>query len=247
MKTIQRKRLKVIVIAASVLLISAVSAVWARPGVVACALIKNAPLTQWKASLFSESPDSEDHKLYESLLSQARKRIENTYGKSNSQPHIVFFDSVEPYPMYKPNLYGSTHFIGTRACIFIGPKGQNVDVVAHELVHADIFNAIGPINRALHMPVWLDEGLAMQVDYREKYVLDQPSIDELAAVRSWRTSSDFYAVDEDSDLSHRYALAKARVKRWVEVVGSATLYKELKSLISGGMSAATHDAGLSVN
>ena len=30
----------------------------------------------------------------------------------------------------------------TGVCIFIGPKGRNADVVAHELVHAEVFERV---------------------------------------------------------------------------------------------------------
>lgn len=54
--------------------------------------------------------------------------------------------------------------------IVIGPEGQNVDVIAHEIAHAEIRARVGLVVRELRLPTWFDEGLAMQVDRREPFV-----------------------------------------------------------------------------
>jgi len=193
-------------------LITVMGLLWAMPGAVACAFIDQTSLTRWDDRKFSENPDRVAHDRYDALLRQARSRIESTFGESTSTPHIVFFDSVQPIPFYKPNQYASTQFFGSKACIFIGPKGQNVDVVSHELVHTDIFTILGPLDRTLHMPAWLDEGLAMQVDYRPRYDLEQPGIDDLLTVGSWNSFREFFDVAQEDELANRYALAKAQMQ-----------------------------------
>ena len=51
----------------------------------------------------------------------------------------------------------------------IGPKGQNVDVIAHEIAHAEIRTRVGLLARDFRLPTWFDEGLAMQLDHREPF------------------------------------------------------------------------------
>lgn len=217
---------------------------WARPGNIACALIAQTSLEQWGKMRYSESKNPKDHERYQSLVQRARERIDRIYGESISEPIIVFFDSIKPIPLFKPNPYGSTSFVGNKACIFIGPQGQNVDVIAHEIVHTDILSILGTIDRTLHLPVWLDEGLAMQVDFRPEYSLMNPDIQDLKKVSSWKSARDFFDTSEEGELTNRYALAKSRVGIWVKKIGSDSVYKNLKSQVPSGLTHEVSDADL---
>lgn len=240
------KRIVIRTFVAFVLLIGASFAglVVAMPGAATCAFLEQTSLVLWSDSKYAESTDEMDHKRYEALLTQARSRISRTFGDSTSNPHIVFFNSTQPFIFYQPNLYGSTQFFGNKVCVFIGPEGQNIDVVSHELVHADIFSILGAIDRTLHLPVWLDEGIAMQVDHRPEYVLENPDFRKLSEVNSWNTYREFFDASADGELANRYALAKTRAAGWVEATGTEPLYTILKGLVSGGMSEESLNAGL---
>jgi len=240
----QHNRLRLFVIYLLLVCATATTLVWAMPGAVTCAFIHQTSLTRWSEGLYSQSADESDYGRYLALLTLARERINNTFGDTASKPIFVFFDSDKPFAFYQPNRYGSTQFIGNKACVFIGPEGQNADVVSHELVHADIFHILGPVDRLLHLSTWLDEGLAMQVDYRAKYDLSLPTEQQISSVGTWKSRSDFFDVEHDDELVGRYALAKVRVKGWVEVVGTSKVYEKLKSIVSGGMSEEWRKAGL---
>ena len=113
--------------------------------------------------------------------------------------------------------YGVTHFSPWGGpFIVIGPKGTNVDVLAHEIMHARQFHRWGYIGRETSVPTWLDEGWAMQVDYRGGYGLStlctgapEPVLAEIA------TAGDFFVADLDQRRRH-YAYAKLVVADWVE-------------------------------
>ena len=244
MQNVKRKLLRASLVLSTLLLISFAGLLWARPGAVACAFIDQSSLVNWSDANYSESTHTQDHDRYDFLLRRARSRINRVFGESRSNPHIIFFDSTKPILFYKPNAYGSTQFVGKKTCVFIGPKGQNVDVVAHELVHADIYAALGTIDRTLHMPVWLDEGLAMQVDFRPQYQLNSPSNEVLQQVGAWNSYEEFFNAPEPGALANRYALSKARVQKWVDSIGPNNVFTELKSLVSGGMSEEARNAGL---
>jgi hypothetical protein len=188
----------------------------ANPGIAACALIDAIP--------------SERGADAEGLLSNAQARVLRTFGAPRAQPIIVFWDHQALLSKFRLNEYASSHFLGTRSCVFIGPKGRSIDVVAHELVHAEVFDRVGPWARMKQVPVWFDEGLAMQVDFREQYGL--PADTDTSYVRNAASPADFF-VDNDQQLTRNYGAAKVQVAKWVAAVGSSSVYSQLARLRAG--------------
>jgi len=228
MPNMLKRRRRVILYLAIVVSIPVLSLL-SMPGAVACVFIDQSRLVEYTNNRYSQSTDTNIHERYDALLTDARQRVVNTFGSSNSDPLIIFFDSADAFPFFNPNPFGSAQFIGNRACLFIGPEGQNVDVVAHELMHADIFNHIGPFKRWLHLPMWVDEGLAMQVDFRPQYQLNDISDAELIDVETWTTYRKFFDVP-DGNLTRRYGIAKHHVAEWVESIGPDAVFDQLDQL-----------------
>lgn len=114
----------------------------------------------------------------------------------------------------------------------VGPKGQTPDVVAHELMHAEIADRVGWWGRLRQLPVWFDEGLAMQVDFRPQYVLPDGAVAEAEYVETLSSHRAFF-VDNDSLLTKHYASAKAVVAAWVTEVGKTSVYSQLERIRVG--------------
>ena len=114
----------------------------------------------------------------------------------------------------------------------VGPKGQNLDVVAHELMHAELFERVGFWGRFTQIPVWFDEGLAMQVDYRPRYVLSREASAQAKNVRTLESARDFFLQDGDL-LTKNYAMAKAEVANWLDDVDRASVYDRLERIRAG--------------
>jgi hypothetical protein len=192
---------------------------YANPGVAACGI----------------SNSNQVHSAIQNqLLAESRARIQHTFGALESKPMVVFFDDPNAFWPFKPNEYGSTNFLGNRVCVIVGAKGQNIDVIAHELMHAEIAHRVGYWRRLTELPVWFDEGLAMQVDHRSAYSLsasdsDRSKVDD---VKSLQSSRDFFA-SSDALLTKNYALAKVAVNEWVAVVGSASVFSRLERVRAG--------------
>ena len=127
-----------------------------NPGIAACIMSKN---------------NQAHSAVQDQLHADSRARIQQTFGTLQSKPLVVFFNEPDTFWPFKPNEYGSINFIGSRVCVIVGSKGQNIDVIAHELMHAEIADRVGYWRRFTQLPVWFDEGLAMQVDYRAAYTL----------------------------------------------------------------------------
>lgn len=226
-------------------LASAATLAFALPGPSACLFIGAVDLHRLPDGSLTDSASASDRLRYLQLTRDARARIESTFGAVNSKPVLVYFNgrssagsdgssdgrsgSLGPF---KLNSYGSTQFIGSRACILIGPQGQNVDVVAHELMHGELHHRVGYWQRFLQVPTWFDEGLAMQVDFRPRYTLSSAGAEEQAYLKNLTTSTSFFVAD-DKTLTRHYALAKRVVADWLHTAGANTLYPRLQRIQDG--------------
>jgi putative transposon-encoded protein len=168
------------------------------------------------------------------LLSDSKARIQQSFGSLQSKPMVVFFNEPNTFWPLKPNEYGSTNFIGSRVCVIVGPKGQNIDVLAHELMHAEIAARVGYWRRFTQLPVWFDEGLAMQVDYRPNYTLSlsESESTKVDYVKSLQSSREFFA-PSDELLTKNYASAKVVVNKWVTDLGNSAVFSRLELIRAG--------------
>jgi hypothetical protein len=187
-----------------------------NPGVAACAI----------------SDRNQKHSaIDQQLLTAARNRIQNIFGTPRSQPIVIFDHDPQAFWPLK-NEYASTYFAGTKVCVMVGAKGQNTNVVAHELMHAEIADRIGYWERFTKLPVWFDEGLAMQVDFRPQYALPDGAEAKTEYVKALWSVSEFFVFD-DALLTKNYTAAKAVVANWVADIGQASVYRQLERIRSG--------------
>lgn len=203
------------------------------PGSTACALVAwsgREALADGTLVDAGRPPAEQAHVL--ALLDAARARIRDTFGAPRARPVILFFNDAEAFWPLRLNSHGSTSFVGSRACVLIGPKGQDVDVVAHELMHAELFDRVGFWGRFTEVPVWFDEGVAMQVDLRQRYDMPEGEPVDTAFVRRLERVSQF-AVPDDRQLTRHYAAAKAEVSRWLLETGRQGLYARFDRLRAG--------------
>lgn len=202
---------------------------WSAPS--ACLLVGLVDLQRLPDGSLTDNPAAADQERYQQLAREARARIAATFGSTSAQPILVFFSRPEGFGPFRLNPYGSTPFIGSRACVLVGPQGQNVDVLAHELMHAELHHRVGYLQRFLEVPAWFDEGVAMQVDYRPRYALPLEATPG-EPVRSLSSFSAFFSGDEQR-IVRNYAAARRVVAGWLEKVGTASLYAHLERLRNG--------------
>lgn len=231
--TLMRRRL----IAATVGLLSLVclaGVAIAMRGGAACSLVDVMNLDTMDHGL-RVAPDATpaERQAYASLYLQARERIRLTFGAPISAPIVIFLKEPAAYFPLSSNSYGSTHFIGSRSCAVLGPEGMNVDVTAHELVHAEAFHRMGYWARLVELPVWFDEGLGMQVDHRPEFIPD-PSTppEDLARVTELKSAAAFFT-SEPATLRQNYKRSKGHVALWVKAVGAENVYARLERLRQG--------------
>lgn len=202
-----------------------------------CQLVGWSGMTRLPGNIFvaPETTDVEKN-TFVSLHSEAVLRNKAFLGETFSSPIVIVASTPELMSRFGQtgNRTAVTHLAFGTAAIVIGPDGANVDVVAHELLHAEIAHRIGWWNRELRLPVWFDEGLAMQVDYREAYSeeawqtrtefgANAPEVTKLTSQRSFFTEKSWL----------HFATAKHEVARWLDVVGHDGLLDLLRSLEAG--------------
>lgn len=151
------------------------------------------------------------------LSEKARARVGALLGPVRSSPLILC--------QARPGLgldvpYGTTRFAPLLpSIVVVGPFGRNLDVLSHEWAHAELASRTGVLLRMYRVPVWFDEGLAMQLDQRPDY--------SEVALKRYRAAGLFSGVtlarlarpeqffhDGDLGKSH-YALARCVVGRWL--------------------------------
>ena len=194
---------------------------------IASAMIKHSNFVEIQKNIFvSPNTTSQQKKALLELIASAKKRIKNKFGEFTATPIIISSNDIDKLRYYVSNSYGAAHFTLSNAYIILGPNGQNIDVVSHELVHSEIYTRIGYFNRWLKLPVWFDEGVAMQVDHRKVYNNPPKTIKVKQLKYGWQ----FFSGNQQN----HYAVAKHEVKKWLNASSDTAVYDLLTNIKNGG-------------
>jgi hypothetical protein len=139
----------------------------------ACEFIKYSNYLEIAPNVFASSSFNFDQK--EQLLSTinlGKSRVNNTFGNMISNPKVVIVANDSEASAFGSNAYGKALLTPLGQCIVFGPKGQNIDVIAHEYTHAEVHHRVGWLNHLLNVPIWFNEGIALLVDFRKPYLLE---------------------------------------------------------------------------
>ena len=219
----------------AVLVVAPTAVAWAQPQAAACVLITYRGLDEVAPGILASSDVTIGQRLdIVRLHAAAKLRIANTFGATRASPVIVI-GSTEALRDLFPGAgsYASTIFVPYRSCVIVGPKGHDVNILAHEQLHAEIHQRVGHWHRLTQIPTWFDEGLAMQVDFRERYTWSlQSGAVASGTVKQWTSRSQFFRGD-DEELTRHYAMAKEEVRRWLEGVGHENVYGFLERVRHG--------------
>ena len=122
--------------------------------------------------------------------------------------------------------------LGINSFIVINKNGLDVDIISHELSYAELYARIGYMKRELEIPVWFDEGLAMQVDHRDSYSTDtlkllSNNFYDLPRIKKMTTYQSFGS-GTDEEIQLNYGAAKYEVKNWYTDKKLKMLIKKIK-------------------
>jgi hypothetical protein len=175
------------------------------------------------------------HDLLEDITA-AQERIAALYGPTRARPRILVLATEEQgrtYGVPEP-APAQPYSVPWGTYILLKPRGRNVDVIAHEIVHAEVADRVGYLAYVLDVPVWFNEGLAMQVDHREekiwRYLQEGRPLPPVSTLAS---GSMFFSGDQ----AYHYAAAQVEVARWLaagdQVEQAGRVYAFLAALREG--------------
>jgi hypothetical protein len=175
------------------------------------------------------APQGEEEKFL-ALYKAAKERISTTFGEYTAQPILIvgYSEKMRRYG----NGYGTSHFFPGKSFVVIGPKGFNVDVISHELAHAELFHRIGFWKRMTQIPVWFDEGMAMQLDHREAYNIEKFQGKTLPSKEKLWWAMQFTSGGNDV-LMLSYVASKDIVKNWCAGQKPSRFYELLNQIKQG--------------
>ena len=200
---------------------------------------------------FYVSPQSsfKHHQYAQKVIVEAQNRVQQLWGGRIGQPTIILCETAAEYSRYCHSDEGAGCSIGTpwgASYIVLNLDGLNVDVIAHEMCHDELFTRLGWWKTTQQIPQWFNEGLALMVDYRfvaasdsvQRY-LDYKeecayisnggqvalALNEISSMRNFFTGS-------EARVMLAYMTAGTEVSRWLAVVGKknmAFLIQEVRS------------------
>ncbi|RUO69604.1 hypothetical protein [Idiomarina ramblicola] len=202
------------------------SFIFFKKDAIACEMIGQTHFSKISTNLYvDDSLDEAQKSNLIEAINDAIERVSNVYGNPISSPRIIA-TTEDKYSSFGFNPTGMQASGFFRECIFLGPKGLNTDVIAHEFVHAEVRYRTGPLVELTQLPAWFIEGTGIKVDYRRPFLLENIEIteEELAKVKSIFFLSDF------PNTSVKYYQA-SRIA--VEPMHTKSLYSGLERLNNG--------------
>lgn len=215
-----------------------VYAIYAYSRIFWCATVRFSSFIEVEKNIFIDNAlENSEARRLQLLIDQAKSRITGKFGTMASNPVIIVVDSHN-----SPGKYGlgpdrqtvRAYLTPWGAYLVISSGTQDINLLAHEYFHIEICKRMGYLAFKTKLPVWLDEGLAMQVDYRERFNTDSPPVTsaDIDRVKTLHRSSDFFTGNNEQTVNNIHA-AKAAVHEILNRHSSASLY-ELFSRVKKG-------------
>jgi len=205
------------------------AAVFTKRHALACEFLPLMGYAQLNSQLFI-APDGSPSQFEDvlNLFSSAGRRIGDVYGQPDSKPIFLITVDAETARRWGANETASMHRLPWGSCVIIGPEGLNVDVIAHEWLHAEIQHRLGFWNFLKEMPVWFDEGAALTLDYREPFIpgnieLSDQKINE---IQHRVNGQDFFS----GDIRENYQAARMAVD---PLITKETFFQDLQRIADG--------------
>ena len=179
--------------------------------------------------------EESEYKAILDLLNESKERIRNKYGSFTAFPIIVITGSTKNARKYGlGNFPGKAFAAPWEQYVVVNSQSHDVNLLAHELMHAQMREVLGYWAYQTKIPTCFDEGVAMQVDYRERYKVDYKSFSpqEMDRVKMLDSPSIFWTDSKEQDIRN-YRAAKAAVQEILSIYSPKSLYSMLLKIREG--------------
>lgn len=197
-----------------------------------CLLVKWSGMKEVDKNIYVEPCVSKEQvDILLNYIKDAKERVSKLYGGLKTDPTIIVGSSdgfMKKYGMVNPA--GSTRKTLT-TFIILGPEGMNsTDIIAHELCHSELCERLGRFKTNFMIPLWFDDGLATQVDYRSSHSDNAWNV----ITNNGKNIPDFKVMNAGKGYNTTfYALSRHEIKQWINKVGRKGLLQFIKDLKSG--------------
>lgn len=153
------------------------------------------------------------------IIEKASLRVAGFWGQKNGNPKFIYCDNDQDFRNYgNARLDPATTQYKLGPYIVISKEGIDIDIIAHEISHAELYERLGFYKMMFIIPRWFDEGLAMQNDNRDYYSEDtlkakSDNFKNLPNVKQFNKGGSFYEGSQEQVMLN-YMTAKHVVKKW---------------------------------
>jgi hypothetical protein len=154
------------------------------------------------------------------LVELASNRVAKFWGQKTCNPKYIYCDSDEDFKKFgSPFKVPALTHIKLGSYIVISNQGIDLDIIAHEISHAEFYHRIGFYNWSFKIPRWFDEGLAMQNDKRNYYSDDSlkfksNNYENMPNVKKLKSGRQFNEEGSPEQIMLNFMTAKHEVKNW---------------------------------
>lgn len=169
------------------------------------------------------------------LIKLASNRVATFWAHKSCNPKFIYCNSNEDFKKFgSPFPVPALTHIKFGSYIVISNVGIDLDIIAHEISHAELYERIGFYNWSFKIPRWFDEGLAMQNDYRNYYSEDtlkfkSNNFKNLPDVRKLKSGKQFNEEGSLEQIMLNFMTAKYEVKNWYTKEKLDKLIKDINS------------------
>lgn len=169
------------------------------------------------------------------LIQRASQRVADFWGQKQCAPKFIYCRSEEDFKKYgSPYPVPAITHLKLGSYIVISNNGVDIDIISHEISHAELYARTGFYNWSFRIPAWFDEGLAMQNDYRSYYSEDtlkarSGNYRVLPDVKKLKTGKQFNGGPPDQVMLN-FMAARHEVKMWYS---KSRLNKFVRDINSG--------------
>jgi hypothetical protein len=168
----------------------------------------------------------------QSLIEQASIRVGNFWGEKKADSKFIYCAAEDDFKKYSVNPSApAVTYLKLGSVIVLSSEAVDIDIIAHEMSHAELHERIGFFKFHYTIPSWFKHGLAMQNDYRDYYSADTlkartDNFRNMPDIKNLTTDGQFYAGTREQVMLN-YMTASYAVKKWHTKVKLDQLLRDL--------------------